>query len=157
MTTIREYLQYLVHNASQRIFNLKQEALKEPPPVDEKGRPIIPHYPHMSPRSKDWDRYRTLKRECSLWLTMLSIVKRAHDSIPTKAEAVKLFHSQPFANHARKGRPAKSLYFKAFRRLQKIGNRLESDVRAAEPGISMWKAERQAALEKRQEVAHAAV
>ena len=152
MTTIREYLQYRAHDASQAIFNLKREALKEPPPVDEKGRPIIPHSPHMSPKSKDWDRYQTLKRECSLWLTMLSIVKWWNDFIPTKKEAIELFHSRNFANHARKGRPAKSLYFKAFRRLQKIGNRLESDVRAAEPGISMWKAERAAALAKKQEV-----
>ena len=57
MTTIREYLQYRVHDASQAIFALKQKALMEPPKADAEGKPIIPHYPYMSPRSKEWDRY----------------------------------------------------------------------------------------------------
>ena len=130
MTTIREYLACKTHTISAQIFGLKQKALKDD------GF-------HISPKSADWAKYLALKRECSLYLTMSSMVKWWNDFIPTKKEAIELFHSRGFANHARKGRPAKSLYFKAFRRLQKIGNNLSKHVRALEPELALWQRKKQ--------------
>ena len=154
-SAIRKYLQFKVHEASKQIADLKKFGAEEAAKQDPEGNQ------HISPKSSCWAAYKTAKRDCSLYLTMLSIVKQSGDQIPTKAEAVKLFHERQLWNHARKGYEAKNFYFKAFRRLQKIGNRLNSSCSpikgnygSESAAFQKWELERAAKLEAKHAAAN---
>lgn len=130
---IRQFLQYQVSIMSDEIASLKKHAL-------ENGGP-------MSPKSKDWGAYKARKAECSMFLTMLSLIKRNADQTPSKPEAVKLFHAHKFCNHARSGQRAKNLFFKAFRRLQKIDSQINCHLRENNEGMAAWLAAKRIRLE----------
>jgi hypothetical protein len=148
--SIRTYLQFKVHQTSNQIADLKKFAAEEAAKQNPEGKNN-----HLSPKSSCWGAYKASKRDCSLYLTMLSIVKRSKDEIPTKALAVQLFHEHQLWNHARKGYAAKNFYFKAFRRLQKIGNRLTTLYAVEQPAFALWIIERKAKLEAKHAAAAA--
>jgi hypothetical protein len=126
-TNLRSALQFKVSEISARIAEIK------------KANPCLQ-------KSTDFDAYKVNKAEASLWLTALSLVKRNGGEMPIKGEAAKLFHEIGFANHARKGRQAKNLFFKAFRELAKFNNKYKhSDFKGLD-GFEKWLKEKEARL-----------
>lgn len=126
-TNLRKALQFQVSEISARIAEIK------------KANPCLQ-------KSGDFDAYKVRKAEVSLWLTALSLIKRAGDEMPTKGEAAKLFHELGFANHARKGRKAKNLFFKAFRELSKFNNSHKHSNFSRLAGFDKWLKEKEARL-----------
>lgn len=135
---LRELLRYKVAKLSEQIAENKSMAADG--------------HPHIRPGHPNWSAYLAQKKEISFWLTALSLLNRNVGPLPTKAEAAAMFREHNFANHARKGRAAKNLYFKAFRRLQKMSNRLETEIKieaGSRAALQGWANERQREIETR--------
>lgn len=122
---LRRALQFQVSEVSARIVEIK------------KANPCLQ-------KSTDFDAYKVRKKEVSLWLTALSLIKRSGNEMPTKGEAAKLFHELGFNNHARKGREAKNLFFKAFRELAKFNNKHKHSDFKRIAGFEQWLKEKEA-------------
>lgn len=119
-TNLRRALQFQVAEVSARIAGIKQAN------------------PCLQKSKDDFAAYKAAKQEASLWLTALSLIKRNGDKMPTKGEAAELFHEIGFNNHARKGREAKNLFFKAFRRLAKFNNQNKHSGFRNITGFELW-------------------
>jgi len=89
-------------------------------------------------------------------LTALNILRRTNEKVPESG--FKLYDSYDFSNHARKGRAARRLFFKAHRWLRKMEYKFNNNARwkakhVSEPVIEAWMKERQARTEARKVLA----
>lgn len=143
MVTMKEVLQYRIHQLSEQINALKTANYKK----DANGKPTMIGeriITDLSPKHPAWEQYKALKKETSKFLTALRIWKRFL-RIPKKAELRDAIRAGAFQNHAGKGTKAeRNLFiFEAFSMLQ--GGCPEIDRKAAE----------EYAAKRAEEVAHA--
>ena len=71
MTSLKEAIQYRIHQTSGQIRALKDVA-RTPRKANAAG---IVHLDHISPKHPDWAQYSSLKQQASMQLTMLAILK----------------------------------------------------------------------------------
>lgn len=159
---IRNILLYKLHLASNEIFAIKQS-----------------HPNGISPKDSDWKRYQEAKREASLYLTGIKILKLCNGNVPSKKEFAKLLRAQrtqidlsalqaaaqnggnialcfrrpPLFTHCPRG-GERAFAMKAWKLLHKIENRLEKNPSYyAEAG--RWAEQREAEMLERRVAAHA--
>jgi hypothetical protein len=101
MVTIIDVIRYEIHKKSDKIAEIKKQRSGQ---LLENG-----NYAHIGPSSARWNEYVWLKRDASILLTALRLLKYG-----TAGDC-----------HARKGKPAKTMSRHARKLLRKFGNRLE--------------------------------
>lgn len=114
MATTREIIRYNIGQISESIRKIKQSN------------------PDISPKSPIWARYRQLKREASIWLTMISMVKVSDG---TRADVV--VHAGSIGK--------KAMFRRARLRLGKLAGRLERTP-SKWSHVDQWVAKRQSEM-----------
>lgn len=106
MATTRDIIRYNIGIIANTIHRIKEEATTDGLSSNE--------LPHINPKHPSWGRYCQLKKEASIWLTMLSLVKAAANE---RTDIV--VHSGNATKRA--------MFSKANRRLRRLANRLDNN------------------------------
>ena len=113
--TVRDIVRYHVLGCSNQIHKLKNNAMLvkgEGQTESMVGRP-------MSPTSPNWDVYQGLKRECSMWLTAIKILKTDPD-----------FHGRPMERSTAQDHASQICHLtRAQRRTSKTTNRCLAQIK----------------------------
>lgn len=109
MTTLKEALQFRIHQLSENIHAVKMAAVKREKISPRYGKIwtqdtytwgwIDEKVVYLNPSHPDWDKYKDLKKQASIHLTCIRILKH-FDGVPTKTALRKAMRAGAFLEHA---------------------------------------------------------
>lgn len=117
MTTLKEAIQYRIHQTSGQIRALKDSAMT-PKKANAAG---VVHLDHINPKHPAWAQYSSLKQQVSMLLTMRIILKHFGDEVKGKESLRKAIRKGFFQKHTPKDLVARNgLIIEAHRELAQL-------------------------------------